>query len=208
MSVPASEKKKSKVEFMNNGQNLLISVGNWVTAQKTKFVHNFINNINSQNIKNAQDDNTQKLDNSMNTMGLDHFFNLISKAFIYMSIANSTKITDIDTYMSRLDNFRKAKSLYRTAREYMTVVAVLHPIKKNKKIEWGNFLYFIDIELDGIIKYDKKVVQKVIGKFNKTAKALNDMLDEYNRRQLSKRAKIQNWKTEQIIKESERNNDK
>ena len=35
MSVDASKKKKSKVEFINNGQNLLIDIGNWVDAQKS-----------------------------------------------------------------------------------------------------------------------------------------------------------------------------
>ena len=35
MSVVASKKQKSKAEFITNGQNLLIDIGNWVDAQKS-----------------------------------------------------------------------------------------------------------------------------------------------------------------------------
>lgn len=80
MSVVASKKQKSKAEFITNGQNLLIDIGNWVDAQKSVG----------------------------KTTGLDNFFNLASQAYICMSFANSVRISNVDTYSMRLDNFRKA----------------------------------------------------------------------------------------------------
>lgn len=156
MSVPASEKQSSKVEFLNNGQNLLIDVGHWVESQKA---------LN----KNC---------------GLDHFFDLLSNAFISMSVANSIKIIDVDSYINRVNNFKKSKSYYKAAREYISVITVLYSIKRNRIIKWSQFLYLINIELDGIIKHDKKVAQKVVAKFSNTAKELNAILADHNRKRL------------------------
>lgn len=175
MSVDASKKKKAKVEFITNGQNLLIDIGNWVDSQK----------------------------DVGKTTGLDHFFNLASQAYICMSFANSVRIVDVDTYASRLDNFRKAKSYYRALREYLTVIGAMYQIKKSRKKDWNNCLYFVDIEIDGVIKSDLKVFQKAVGKFNKTANILNKMLDEYNNKQLKKMAAKNKWRREQVLKSIE-----
>lgn len=171
MSVDASKKKKSKVEFINNGQNLLIDIGNWVDAQKS------IGKVT----------------------GLNSFFNLASQAYICMSFANSVRITNVDTYSLRTDNFRKAKCYYRALREYLTVISTMYQIKKSRKRSWSDYLYFIDIEIDGIIKSDIKVFQRAVGKFNNTAANINKMLDDYNNKQLKKRAAQQRWRTNKLL---------
>ena len=175
MSVPASKKEKAKAEFVTNGQHLLIDIGNWVDSQKS----------------------------IGKSTALDDFFNLASRAYICMSTANNVRITDIDTYAMRADHFKKAKSYYRALREYLTVIATMYQIKKKRKRDWSDCLYYIDMELKGVLKSDIKVLQKAVGKYNKTAKTINQMLDEYNNRQIKKRAAINRWKTEQIIKNAE-----
>lgn len=176
MSVVASKKQKSKAEFITNGQNLLIDIGNWVDAQKSVG----------------------------KTTGLDNFFNLASQAYICMSFANSVRISNVDTYSMRLDNFRKAKSYYRTLREYLTVIGVMYQIKKTRKKDWCNYLYFVDIEIDGVIKSDLKVFRKVVSKFHKTNSAVNQILDDYNNNQLNKMVAINNYRKEQILKNIEK----
>lgn len=175
MSVPASKKEKAKAEFITNGQHLLIDIGNWVDAQKK----------------------TGK------TTGLDDFYRLASQAYIHMSFANNVKIVNVDTYAMRVDNFKKAKAYYRSLREYLTVISTMYQIKKSRKEDWGKCLYYIDIELAGVMKSDLKALQIAVSKYHKTAFALKEMLDEYERKQLRKRAKINRWREEQFLKSIE-----
>lgn len=175
MSVPASKKQKSKAEFMTNGQHLLIDIGNWVDSQKAVG----------------------------KTTALDDFFNLASRAYINMSYANNIRIINVDTYSARVDGFRKAKAYYRALREYLTVIGTMYQIKKSRKRDWSDCLYFVDIEIDGVIKSDLKVLQRVVGKFNKTANTINKMLDDYNNRQLKKRAAQQRWRTKKLLEDIE-----
>ena len=116
-----------------------------------------------------------------------------------MSFANSVRITNVDTYSLRTDNFRKAKCYYRALREYLTVISTMYQIKKSRKRSWSDYLYFIDIEIDGIIKSDIKVFQRAVGKFNNTAANINKMLDDYNNKQLKKRAAQQRWRTNKLL---------
>lgn len=172
MSVPASKKEKAKAEFITNGQHLLIDIGNWVDAQKK----------------------------AGKTTGLDDFYRLASQAYIHMSFANNVKIVNVDTYAMRVDSFKKAKSYYRSLREYLTVISTMYQIKKSRKEDWGKCLYYIDIELAGVMKSDLKALQTAVSKYHKTAFALKEMLDEYERKQLRKRAKINRWREEQFLK--------
>lgn len=172
VSVVASKKEKSKVEFITNGQNLLIDIGNWIDSQKA----------------------------NGKTTGLDEFYKLASQAYICMSFANNVRIIDIDSYASRLDNFRKAKSYYRTLREYLTVISAMYQIKKKRKQSWSSYLYFIDIEIAGVIPSDLKVLQNVISKKHKTAFALKQMLDEYDNKKLKLMAARKQWHEKQILK--------
>ena len=175
MSVPASKKEKAKAEFITNGQHLLIDIGNWVDAQKK----------------------------AGKTTGLDDFYRLASQAYIHMSFANNVKIVNVDTYAMRVDNFKKAKAYYRSLREYLTVISTMYQIKKSRKEDWGKCLYYIDIELAGVMKSDLKALQIAVSKYHKTAFALKEMLDEYERKQLRKRAKINRWREEQFLKSIE-----
>ena len=175
MSVPASKKEKATVEFITNGQHLLIDVGNWVDAQKK----------------------------AGKTTGLDDFYRLASQAYIHMSFANNVKIVNVDTYAMRVDNFKKAKAYYRSLREYLTVISTMYQIKKSRKGDWGKCLYYIDIELAGVMRSDLKVLEKAVSKHHKTALALKEMLDDYERKQITKRAKINKWKEEQFLKSIE-----
>ena len=175
MSVPASKKEKAKAEFITNGQHLLIDVGNWVDAQKK----------------------------AGKTTGLDDFYRLVSQAYIHMSFANNVKIVNVDTYAMRVDNFKKAKAYYRSLREYLTVISTMYQIKKSRKEDWGKCLYCIDIELVGVMKSDLKALQTAVSKYHKTAFVLKEMLDEYERKQLRKRAKINRWREEQFLKSIE-----
>ena len=170
MSVPASKKEKATVEFITNGQHLLIDIGNWVDAQKM----------------------------AGKTTGVDDFFRLASQAYIHMSFANNVKITNVDSYAMRTDSFRKAKSYYRSLREYLTVISTMYQIKKSRKKDWNNCLFYIDIELKGVMKSDLKALQTAVSKYHKTALALKEMLDEYERKQLRKRAKINRWKSNNL----------
>ena len=175
MSVPASKKEKATVEFITNGQHLLIDIGNWVDAQKK----------------------------AGKTTGLDDFYRLASQAYIHMSFANNVKIVNVDTYAMRVDNFKKAKSYYKSLREYLTVISTMYQIKKSRKGDWGKCLYYIDIELAGVMRSDLKVLEKAVSKYHKTALALKEMLDDYERKQITKRAKINKWKEEQFLKSIE-----
>lgn len=172
MSVPASKKEKAKAEFITNGQHLLIDIGNWVDAQKM----------------------------AGKTTGLDDFFRLASQAYIHMSFANNVKITNVDSYAMRTDSFRKAKSYYRSLREYLTVMTAMYQIKKSRKNDWNKCLFYVDIELKGVMKSDLKALQTAVSKYHKTAFALKEMLDEYERKQLRKRAKINRWREQQFMK--------
>ena len=172
MSVPASKKEKAKAEFITNGQHLLIDIGNWVDAQKM----------------------------AGKTTGLDDFFRLASQAYIHMSFANNVKITNVDSYAMRTDSFRKAKSYYRSLREYLTVISTMYQIKKSRKKDWNNCLFYIDIELKGVMKSDLNALQTAVSKYHKTAFILKGILDEYERKQLRKRAKINRWKEQQFLK--------
>ena len=137
------------------------------------------------------------------TTGLDDFFRLASQAYIHMSFANNVKITNVDSYAMRTDSFRKAKSYYRSLREYLTVISTMYQIKKSRKGDWGKCLYYIDIELAGVMRSDLKVLEKAVSKHHKTALALKEMLDDYERKQITKRAKINKWKEEQFLKSIE-----
>ena len=151
ITVRSKDKKPTKVEFLEIGQDLLTSINDWVKSQK----------------------------NAINDAILQKWLQLASDAYANISNGNNVKVTDIESYCRRSVFLRDGKTFYSSAKDYLDVVIASHKIKQKRIINWSVQIDTLIKQISKIQKYDWSNIKKKNP--DKLEKEIRDVIEDYKR---------------------------
>lgn len=151
MSQHSSQKKETKVVFLNKAQELLTDVNNYVTAQKN-YQHDPI---------------------------LMRLIDIVSNGYMFATKANNIKIVSLATYCTRTENFVESLSWFRSLPDYVEVVIGSHELADRRIVSWAVWNEAIIKSITSIRKYDADVIKKYLAPLKLSKTEVKSMLDKF-----------------------------
>ena len=138
MAVHASQKRETRVDYLNKIQDFLVEVNNFIKEQE----------------------------NYSNDLILKYFLDMIIKAYINATDASYIKIINIETYHERLKFNLRARALFKTIVDYLEIVWASHSETLGEKqfIRWCNLIGEVNTKIKKNNEKDLAILKRLLGK--------------------------------------------
>lgn len=137
MSVHSSQKKETKVDYLNTIQSFLTEVYQYIK--------------------------TEELD-ECDYLIFKQLLEEIIKGFVLASRGNYIKIVDIATYHKRLDLFIETKAIFKSLTEYLEIVWASHSLSEKRYLRWCTLLGDVNSKIKKNNISDLNIIKRLLGK--------------------------------------------
>lgn len=151
MAVHASQKRETRVDYLNKIQSFLIEVNDFIKEQEN-YDHDII---------------------------LKYLLDMIIRAYLNATDASYIKIANISTYHERLKLCLKARALFKTIVDYLEIVWASHSETLSEKqfIRWYELIGEINTKIKKNNEKDLVILKRLLGKKIQDAEITKLMID-------------------------------